>query len=540
MSSKVAGAYLLKACLEQKIELAEKALKNDADPNFTDKFGMTPLMVAAQNSDQAMVQLLMRSGADLRCFSQDGMYPMAVASMLNRPDLIDSLGHFCWDLYKPYIDAKEPLEFALMAYRMDAAWHLVRHGADIHIQDQNSISFLMRIAALGDTRLLDFLEKNGANWFHQDNKDLNAFDYARRLKQVHIIEDLKKIARNQPLINVSTGKVQPLSNRLEITNQEMEDLATTSISFGNTSPNDPIIDFNSNSLKAIKKVNNQWRIFMLKDKLRLAKQNLIEWNYWNKKENKSTLKNTREFIGLLESGNLHKARNILDFQKILPNARNQNGTPLLILICQALYKPDASSNIDRSGYGDMPRCDIAERIIELLVKDGVNQFASCPKTGDGIAHAFMQGPHVRTYFKLLDKNVLDSSTINRSNKQLDRPLHIACRRNDQVATQGLLRRGADRNPVNLDGHTPLHFCAIHCNVDMASILISEGANTVLKTRRGQTLDRIVSSFSDRAQNFSALLQASQSINQARSIFSTANPMAQYLRKKQNGYPGSIQ
>ena len=92
--------------------------------------------------------------------------------------------------------------------------------------------------------------------------------------------------------------------------------------------------------------------------------------------------------------------------------------------------------------------------------------------------------------------------------------------------------GCDRNPVNKDGFAPLHHCALHVDHEVGAILINAGANPLLRTRRGQSISKILESMGNRTESFRALLTARQDIEKIMSIFSPDNPMAAAVRAKQ--------
>jgi ankyrin repeat protein len=70
--------------------------------------------------------------------------------------------------------------------------------------------------------------------------------------------------------------------------------------------------------------------------------------------------------------------------------------------------------------------------------------------------------------------------------KLDKELDVACRNDDLASVKRLLEKGADINGQNDGGNTILHYCASFGRLSMCKHLIRNGANVLIKNKRGET------------------------------------------------------
>lgn len=601
MSSKTADAFLLRASGSGDLAVAEIALKSGANVNCSDQFGRRPILNASQRCDHAMVALLMKRGANPRCLGSDGMYPMALAAVMDRVDILDALGSHCWDVESPSEMVPSALENALEAGRHQAARHLVGHGAQVQTIGRHDDSLLMQACLCGNVNATRFLAEEGALWFAVDASGFNAIDYAMRMRHHALMPVLHYLARNEPLINprrffpqglharphlthkdlmdvevekqeLNVQKIRSMIERrisafrLEIKNDKNGKASGDALNLADTIDGVDGVDgddgdnfwlemtepltqvyphlragavsrlWSSSTLKmsaGLRALKNGFTSLVDDAQIGIsflshATANAFEHVRWLKPERWASLRRTARFIAALHAADLMRARTEQLNGQILPNARDHNGSPLTVLVVRALNKTPHSSVLSvLGGTKDDPN-ELAFRILRSLALDGARAHSFDAVSGTGVGHAFMEGNFASVYFRLLDERFY-CNTLNRSNMKMERPLHIAVRRRNADAINGLLARGCDRNPVNRDGHSPLHHCALNSDSQIAEILIASGANAKLNTRRGQGIETMLKGMTQRIETFTALLEARKGIEQVMSIFSPGNPMASVVR-----------
>lgn len=518
--SKTASTALLKAVFNGHIAGAANALTNGADPNHRDPFGRYPILAASHQCDHAMITLLMKHGANPRCLGADEMYPMAIASVMDRTDVMNALGAHCWDAEPPSALIPSALEHALLAGRDQAARHLINHGADMQAPGRSGDTLLMRMTTLNNEFAVRLLLQEGALWFSQDADQRSALDCASALPDRKLLQLLLHHANSQPLLGIKAflprrlffttrRQLQPSTSTRHDDQAPSDDVATTS-------PESPSIVGSSHC--------SSW---VTRQVIRFLNE-----LYWLTPVNWKAAHHTRSIIAQLKKGNLHSAWLLSRDPHFLPNARDLNGTPLTLLVCQSLHLPDTSLPEERLLCEQPDRATIAANLLRHFALCGAHTHIIDSQHGHTIAHALLEGPWAGLYRKLLsDKLYLN--TLNRSNTRLNRPLHIATQRRDTATIESLMSHGCDRNPVNRDGHTPLHNCAVHADSEVAGLLINSGANFQLRTRRGQSIEAIIKGLGARVQTFEALLHAREGIDKIMSIFSSNHPLSASVRLQQH-------
>eukprot|EP00667_Euglena_gracilis_P025565 EG_transcript_30091 len=116
------------------------------DPNHSNKWGVTPLCVAAQEGFNLMVRWLLAVGADHRVANNDGDTPLWAAVQYQHPDCVEAL---------------------------------LEAGADANSHHpQTGQSALMCAAATGDHRIIDLLLSHGATPDGRDHAGFTVYDHA--------------------------------------------------------------------------------------------------------------------------------------------------------------------------------------------------------------------------------------------------------------------------------------------------------------------------------------------------------------------------
>lgn len=145
---------LLKAVEYNHIDIVELLLSRGAKVNYSNTFGVTPLMVAAQKGHQAIVELLLSKKADV-----------------NAKTLIDYT----------------PLFYALEFNQPEIAILLLDAGANAQDADKYKKSALMSAAGGGYTNLVQLLIEKGADVNAKTDKGETALAVANKKKYTDIV-----------------------------------------------------------------------------------------------------------------------------------------------------------------------------------------------------------------------------------------------------------------------------------------------------------------------------------------------------------------
>lgn len=123
------------AAINNDAEMAQVLLFAGANVRAATRLGSyTPLFMAAKSGSFAVIDLLLKAGANPNAKGSDGLTPLIMASMSGSRDAVRALIEHGAD-----INAKEsehgqtPLIFAAAFNRPDAIDELVKHGADINL-----------------------------------------------------------------------------------------------------------------------------------------------------------------------------------------------------------------------------------------------------------------------------------------------------------------------------------------------------------------------------------------------------------------------
>eukprot|EP01117_Protostelium_nocturnum_P006179 TRINITY_DN2226_c0_g2_i2.p1 TRINITY_DN2226_c0_g2~~TRINITY_DN2226_c0_g2_i2.p1 ORF type:complete len:203 (-),score=74.80 TRINITY_DN2226_c0_g2_i2:943-1551(-) len=82
--------YLLNLCNKGQYKLVKEAIEErDLDPNCQDRFGRSPLLMAASKGDLKLIQYLLSKGGDLFHLDNLGNNPLQMAIMFGKSELVE-------------------------------------------------------------------------------------------------------------------------------------------------------------------------------------------------------------------------------------------------------------------------------------------------------------------------------------------------------------------------------------------------------------------------------------------------------------------
>ena len=171
------------------LDLAERLLRDGADPEARDPQQCTALHLATQAGNEAAVRLLVRLGADPQARALDGQTPLGLALVLGRPALADWLDWRTWPLpLRPF----EPADLPSAAALGDSAavGRLLDLGLDIESVDAQGCTALLRAAGGGHLELVHDLLARGADPCHAARSGVIPLSAAVTMRQGDIVKAL--------------------------------------------------------------------------------------------------------------------------------------------------------------------------------------------------------------------------------------------------------------------------------------------------------------------------------------------------------------
>ncbi|OMJ79752.1 hypothetical protein SteCoe_20185 [Stentor coeruleus] len=85
---------------------------------------------------------------------------------------------------------------------------------------------------------------------------------------------------------------------------------------------------------------------------------------------------------------------------------------------------------------------------------------------------------------------LDDIHLNARNNDMMQPLHLASLKGHMHVAQLLVRSGADLNPIDINGNTPLHLSCLGRFSSLVSWLLSRGPNINIQNKQGKTAEEL--------------------------------------------------
>lgn len=144
-------------------ESTEYVLKQGANPNYTNNFGVSPLHLATRKNSENLVRVLLEYGADINITDAYDQTPIFDAVQENNAVMINYLHENGADINFVNSDGKTPLMVAaLNKHRQEVLCELIRLGSFVHATDHSYRTAFMHAINNNNGAMMDILLKAGS------------------------------------------------------------------------------------------------------------------------------------------------------------------------------------------------------------------------------------------------------------------------------------------------------------------------------------------------------------------------------------------
>lgn len=173
-------------------DIVKVLIDHGLDPNKTlNRFGETPLMRAVTEKNKPIVELLLKSGADVNMADGGGYTPLLSASAVGDISMIELLVHEGADPGKQSDSGRDALTEAILSEQIPAISWWVSHGKDIEHRDSMGNTPLMIAAKFGKSASAMWLLEHGANIHAKDEQGKTALALAKADGHTQVAELLQ-------------------------------------------------------------------------------------------------------------------------------------------------------------------------------------------------------------------------------------------------------------------------------------------------------------------------------------------------------------
>ncbi len=180
------------------LNLVDHLLRYGADINIEDKYNQTPLFDAIQENNAQMIRFLIDNNAYIDMQNQEGRTPLMVASFKReRQEALCELLKFGANVNATDFNGRTGLMHAINNNNGAMMDILLKAGAMINVGDNENITPLMLCAKRGNREGLRVLISRGADVLRVDNKYRTASDYAKNYGNNSCVDILIKAEKIQ-------------------------------------------------------------------------------------------------------------------------------------------------------------------------------------------------------------------------------------------------------------------------------------------------------------------------------------------------------
>ena len=204
-------AELLQAVRQGRWAQALNLVKQSrANPNATDEFGVSPLVLAVHAGQDELVRELLIRGANPNVVGADGYTPLGAAAQDGYPELIKALLKAGARLDLPGATGLMPMHLACAGGHLAALNELLKSGADASMPNTHGLHAMDMAAYHGQVAVMKRLLEAGMPLDAVDERGLNALHAAAIGRQVDAASWLQQqgVKSRSALTDVLLEKMQ--------------------------------------------------------------------------------------------------------------------------------------------------------------------------------------------------------------------------------------------------------------------------------------------------------------------------------------------
>ena len=155
---------LMLAVQQENVEITDLLLAGGAKPDLTSRYHVTPLNIAAETGNAAIIEKLLTAGADANGVSEEGQTALMTAARNGKTDAVRTLiRHGAKVNATEQFKGQTPLMFAAGEGNTAAAEMLVEFGADLRAHSKSGFTPLLFAVRNNRYETAKFLLAHGAN-----------------------------------------------------------------------------------------------------------------------------------------------------------------------------------------------------------------------------------------------------------------------------------------------------------------------------------------------------------------------------------------
>ncbi|XP_063693834.1 uncharacterized protein LOC134825532 [Bolinopsis microptera] len=201
------------------VEVAKLLLEQGAEVNIKDYGGDTPLHVAARKNRVELAKVLLEQGAEVNTKNSNGETPLYLAASNKSVEVVKLLLEHGADVNTKSSNGSTPLHYAIDHNRVDVAKLLLEHGAEVNIKTMSNGSTPLHVAAHNNSvDVAKLLVQHGADISTTDKDNESGLHSMQKIWSKNDLQDTFRALPNG--VNYSTPAI--IVQELEI-REEFDD-----------------------------------------------------------------------------------------------------------------------------------------------------------------------------------------------------------------------------------------------------------------------------------------------------------------------------